>query len=346
MKKNKSHTKTIVSLILLMILLGLFFLGGMLSYKYGFHIQGVKIIRQLAGDDTGARHFYPTPETYSLEPLFNNQDVEPPFSFIVYGHSREPASDMKSAVINGIIEEDPSFVFHMGDMVFYSDENNWRIFDLFEGQIISEDIPFYPVMGNHEYRVFNGEEYYNDREEPLKPIIERFPFLEGRTWYSFSYGGSLFIVLDTNIDHGVGSVQYNWLKDLLNETNAENTFIFLHHPVQPSSSIRTFERTIRDLLEDYQQTGLTRPDIVFTADFYDYSRYITKNIVYISTGGGGTTRNYPDIQGKGNFYKGSGKVFHYTKITVLDDEISFEMIRLNEGSNEWEIGDSFLIRKL
>lgn len=336
MAKKNSFDKHKALLLLAVFLVG--FVSGVFVYKNGLHLGATKFVKNIVNKNDDTKHFYQTPENYNLEPLFENQVVDYPYSFLVYGHSREPANEKKSLLIDEMIEEGPEFIFNLGDMVYYSDDHNWKIFDSFEGKFLVANISFYPVLGNHEYRYSGGIEYYNDPEIALMPLVDRFSFMEDRTWYSFTHGNSLFIVIDSNIDLSIDSVQYEWAKNILDESTSENIFVMLHHPMKPDSSIRQFEKPFRSLLENSQNM----PDIVFSADFYDYTRYYSNDINYISTGGGGTLRIYPEIKQPGNLYGGSGKVFHYTKITVNEDSVIYQMIMLGEN-DELVVADSFSV---
>jgi len=46
--------------------------------------------------------------------IYIKKEVDYPFSFVVYGDSREPAYIEKNDIITQIIKEDPSFVVHVG----------------------------------------------------------------------------------------------------------------------------------------------------------------------------------------------------------------------------------------
>ena len=144
-------------------------------------------------------------------PIFVKKDVEFPFTFIVLGDTQERAGIEKELIINKIIEEKPDFVIRMGDMVGNADEHQWHIFDIYDGKIIRAAIPMYPILGNHEY-----EYSWKDIDQPdiLENYFKRFNFLQGRKWYSFTYGNCKFLMLDSNTDTSPDSYQYKWLNSV------------------------------------------------------------------------------------------------------------------------------------
>jgi len=332
-------------LIILLVLVIIAFFSGALAYKSDLHhkIPGSSaIINFLKGESDS--FFYPSPENPNNTPLFELNNVTYPFSFIVFGDSQEEAGPEKDIIINKVIEENPNFVIKVGDSVVRGDSHQWKIFDLCEGEILRKNISFYPTLGNHEYTSFEKDSL--DSKGPLKYYFDRFKFLDNRRWYSFTYGNSLFLILDSNTNHSEGSMQYNWLVDKLNDTSSKFVFISLHHPPHTKSTahpIRNEEKKLADLLESYSSTGLVKPDIIFSGHCHNYERYVSNNISYVVTGGGGA-QQYKVIRDPDDFYNELGDTYHYTKITVFEDRLDFEMVKLVNLTN-WEVKDSFSISK-
>jgi hypothetical protein len=263
----------------------------------------------------------------------------------VYGDSREPAGYEKDELIAQIIRKHPSFVIHLGDMVDYGQAHQWRLFDLLDGAIISSGIPFYPVLGNHEY--YTNGSYPADPREQLEYYFDRFPFLEHRRWYSFLYGNSLFLFLDTNTDYHTGSTQYQWLLNQLAEAQSRFLFVAFHHPPYtkaPSKQFRKAEMFLANLFEQYAQIGLHDVDIVFASDTHNYERYNHNSINYIVSGGGGAPMDHVERDAD-DFYTKSGETFHYCKVTVFQQRLSFQMIRFDIDSSQWLVSDTFTVSK-
>lgn len=335
-------------LVLALVLVALIgFVTGGIAHSYGFHEKNpvasffANLIR---GEPAGEyeEFYYPAPEQGACE-IFSKSDVEYPFTFLVYGDSREPATYEKDAIIVRIIKENPSFVLHTGDIVRYGDEHHWRIFDLIEGNIISSGIPIYPVLGNHEYHL-RQEEYPEDPQPQLQYYFDRFEFLHNNRWYSFTYGNCRFLLLDTNTDYSPGSYQYDWLMNELGKEDSGFLFVAFHHPPYTKGKpVRESEKEIAALFESCDDRGMIKPDIVFSGHVHNYERYIHEGINYIVSGGGGAEPHTID-RAPNDLFTEEGDTFHYCRITVSETELAFEMIRLIADTGGWETGDTFTLQ--
>ena len=200
-----------------------------------------------------------------------------PFSFAVYGDNRTiPANHQ--LVVNAIELEAPDFVVNVGDIV----ENGWLYgeFDLqFFNQVgaLATTTPFYVAIGNHE------------GESPL--YYSYFSFPGNERWYSFDYGDSRHIVLNSNWRYVQGSLQYKWFEQELQKAQADQVewlFTHCHHPAYSEGSsgdggavdMRT---SIMPLMEQY---GV---DVWFNGHVHDYERGELNGVVHIVSGGGGAS---------------------------------------------------------
>ncbi len=274
--------------------------------------------------------------------IFEREDVSYPFKFIVYGDSRENSTIHRAMIVKKIIEERPDFVINLGDMVTFHDEHQWEIFDAFDGEIIKNGIQFFPVLGNHEYRVARTEIFpkKGDPEILLKGYFKRFPFLEGRRWYTFIYGNCKFIVIDTTTDHSPGSPQYEFLKEEIENSRGKFVFVCMHHPPYTKTKYgkaRKAEKVIAELIEDLNQKGL-KTHIAFTAHKHNYERYLINGINYIVTAGGGAPP-YMVNRSEDDFYKEDGPTYHYCRVTVSENKGIFEMVKLSKDLSKWEVKD-------
>lgn len=81
-----------------------------------------------------------------------------------------------------------------------------------------------PSPGNHDYMTTDATGYFGYFGAAAGPAR--------RGYYSFDLGGWHFISLNSNVEAGVGSPQYEWLKaDLAAATDALCTIAYWHHPV-------------------------------------------------------------------------------------------------------------------
>jgi hypothetical protein len=210
-KMKRLLKKVVVTIGLVIIGLGAFLAGG-IAYKFN---QYQKIPRATYFLNLFEQtHFYPPPLQDNV-PVFETKDLTYPYSCIAYGDSWELAFYEKTALISNVISEKPSFVIHLGDMVYCGDPHQWENFDFSDGNIIKSGIPLFPVLANHEYR--SQKKWY----PPLQYYFDRFKFPKNKRWYSFTFDNSVFLILDTNTDYSPGSEQYRWLMDMLKKMHRD-----------------------------------------------------------------------------------------------------------------------------
>ncbi len=330
------------------------FVGGGIAHRYGFpgRIPVWRSLRNVLSPlpplaDRLAEaiedvFFYPAPMQDSSQ-ILAQIDVSYPFSFVVYGDSREVSSDAKDILLRQILEERPSFFVHVGDLVYSGEEHQWKIFDFFHGDIMSSGIPFYPALGNHEYcvRTEPGSEavtsFPPDPEDQLEHYFARFPHLGNRRWYSFRYGNSLFVVLDTNSEYGEGSPQHTWLLKTLQDASPRFLFVAFHHPPYSATTRkRSAEQFLASIFEGRlygEEGGYRKPDIVFCGHAHTYENHLERGIRYIVTGGGGAK------------LLDSSSRHHYCHMTVYEQSVVFVAKSLDTRTGEWEVTDNFTIEK-
>ena len=328
--------KVVVTIGLMIIAVGVFFAGG-IAYKQNQYqkIPWATYLLNLLEQT----HFYPAPHQDNV-PIFEAKELTYPYSFVVYGDSRELAFYEKTALISNVITEKPSFVIHLGDMVYCGDPHQWENFDFSDGNIIKSGIPLFPVLGNHEYRS-QKEWYPPNPEKQLQYYFDRFKFLKNKRWYSFTYGNSLFLILDTNTDYSPGSEQHRWLMDMLKKNSSRFLFVAFHHPPYSKGyHTRDAEKALAQIIEK----GPVKPDIVFSGHQHNYERYHYNGIHYIVSGGGGTEQG-PVERAPKDFYNQPGDTFHYCKITLSETTAHFEMIKLEKVTGTWQVADTFTISK-
>lgn len=254
-----------------------------------------------------------------------------PFRFAVYGDNRTNHDDHQ-AVVEAIITTKPDFVVNTGDLL----EEGGRLYDwdkFFEiEQILLKSYPLFPCFGNHEGR--GGGEY----------LFQGYFSLPESTgsglYYSFNYGNSHFIIINTEEDISPESGQYNWVANDLGaaEGNPDIVHIFacLHRPAYSSgrhggNEGRPITDTLVPLFEKYDV------DIVFSGHDHDYERCQDPELdrdqpegtIYIVTGGGGAPLYSIDEEHKlaNPFYIGIFESkLHFCQIDVSGENIEVTVI--------------------
>ncbi|MGB9629140.1 MAG: metallophosphoesterase family protein [Thermodesulfobacteriota bacterium] len=243
------------------------------------------------------------------------------FQFGLIGDSRD-GDNVYRKLLQAILGRRPNFIIHLGDMVSKPGEKEWQhFFDLSR----SINLPFFPVVGNHDVgTTLMGEEIY--RKQFILP--------KGKTYYSFLAGEWLFLVLDSEEGRGrILNNQLEWLKNILETSRSGFKWVFLHRPLfLPSDSFKKGRAMDRYPIERDQLHHLFvnhKVKAVFSGDDHRYARSEKDGVFYIITGGGGAPL-HP--------FKETGGYFHYVWVSVEKGRATGEAVDL-----EGRIQDQFVI---
>lgn len=161
------------------------------------------------------------------------------------------------------------------------------------------EAPLFPIAGNHDVSEPAIEQVYESRIGPLT--------------YSFSYGNSRFIALNTEEQGGadrLSSAQVAWLKEDLEHTKANNIFLFLHRPFFAGDWDATWSN-VAEVLQGHPVR------IVFAGHDHGYQYWGERDGVrYVISGG--AERGAPE--------KEAGFV-HYLLVRVRGVEVDWAVIR-------------------
>jgi len=244
-----------------------------------------------------------------------------PFTFLVYGDCRSQR-DRHLSVVESMLEEQAAFAVNTGDMVADGAKIRlWYQFFRIERPLLRR-LPMYPVLGNHELQgswrrgVTAFRRYFEvPSDGPEKGVT-----------YSFVYGNSLFLVLNSNASF-VSTTQTAWARAKL-EAAASNpairhTFVFMHHSPYASG--------IHGENDDAQIAGLPRiltkygVDALFAGHDHVYERGEADGLRYIISGGCGAPL-YP--RRKINPYTAwFESTTHFVRVTVRGDEVEYAALR-------------------
>jgi len=217
--------------------------------------------------------------------LKNPADSTDDYSFVVYGDTQKYVN-MHSRVVQRMYAENPSFVIHCGDLVEKGDSTQDWI-DFFKSmRPLGQKVPYYTVLGNHEYNTFN---YYSALSLPKGGGNYE------KRWYSFEYGDIFFIMLDSNILTGDPNfaAQTAWLEDQLkNSQNKRYRFLVFHHPFWTTS--QEYGPMKENLAQGHELTEFWfdlfikyNVQAVFNGHIHGYERYFKDGIMFVTSGGSG-----------------------------------------------------------
>lgn len=158
-----------------------------------------------------------------------------PMRFVAWGDSGTGSSAQLAVAAR--MEElvpPPMLAFGLGDLV-YSD-GEWENYDprLFEPYAeLFRRAPFWPTMGNHDYRTENGAPYYDAFYLPTQSGAPGHPS-NTESYYSFDHGMVHFTCLDSeSSDSRPGSPMHDWATADLDDARARGKrwlIVYMHHP--------------------------------------------------------------------------------------------------------------------
>jgi len=236
----------------------------------------------LTGLEPSKKYDYTVPGHADLKGSFKTAPAptaKEPYTFVVYGDTRT-RHDVHRRVIGELMKHGiPDFIIHTGDLVADGNDSSlWPIFFDIEKDLLSKTA-FFPSLGNHE----RNTRYFGEIFQAEAP------------YYSFDWGNSHFIVLNSDIPNSAPSPrmrdlfwaeQTKWLEDdLASHQKADHRFVVAHHPPFTAVFRRQGENehmaALIPMLEKYHVTaGLFGHD-------HNYQHYVKNGIHYIGTGGGG-----------------------------------------------------------
>lgn len=215
------------------------------------------------------------------------------------------------------IRQEPSeLIAYTGDIVENDTEANYT-------EAVSRMSQFHaPVLiaiGNHEISGTGSRTNYQRHF--------------GDPTYTYVYGNTRFIVLDSASGHLTGSdaSQWLWLQQVLESAIEPNVFVLMHVPPdQVSASGEDFNtghgfmdkaeaQRFYDLLGECKRKNPDKTLIVFSGDFHVYHEKVVQGVHYIISGGGGKQAHIAPE--KGGYY-------HYMNVRVNGGDVAWEVVPL------------------
>jgi hypothetical protein len=248
-----------------------------------------------------------------------------PFTFLVYGDHRPDVGDVAPAALGQLVElmaaRQPRFVISLGDHVLHSNPTAWASYAA-QTDRIHGNASYWVTMGNHD----------NPGTLDMASWYE-WPDKATRNYYSFDYGNSHVVVLDsyavgTNL---LGAAQIAWLNADLAATMAKHRFICVHDPLFPTGShigsSLDVNATLRDAL--WQLFENRSVEVVFVAHEHYYYRLQVGTITQITSGGGAAPLA---LATRFNTYPVEvyHQLFHYVKVDVAGDTVTYTTYDIND----------------
>lgn len=250
------------------------------------------------------------------------------FSFVVLGDNRPNDPNAPQPAIYGEIIREinllrPAFVVHTGDMILSSREESvlrrqWKDFLKVTKKL---DVPFYPVVGNHDAG------WYPKTQDIYREMVR--PDL----YYSFDFKDCHFVILDTEVVGNVGKIgkkQLAWLKvDLEKHRSDQQIFVFLHRPIYPKmvDGNGRFHSPLSKSSRDSLARMMTqyRVKAVFAGHEHLYDKSVHGGVTYYITGGSGAPLYAPPTK---------GGIHHYLRVAVDENGVTVTIRKPGSSSTD------------
>jgi hypothetical protein len=233
------------------------------------------------------------------------------FQFLVVGDSQSASASATPypaavTIASRMQLQTPNLVMHTGDMIFGSADclgdtspwsqyirNYFNVYRAMQGRI-----PFFTTIGNHEvqYGGCGYQAYLSVQALPTNGA-------SGHTeeYYSFDWGNTHFVVLDSNQYLGTTYPEAVWLNNDLQATTKPWKLVFLHVPAYSSGSSGSNSSVLNNLVPIFEARGV---NAVFNGHDHGYERTCpirsgacttteSGGVVYFTNGGGGAYTGSP-----------------------------------------------------
>jgi Calcineurin-like phosphoesterase/Carbohydrate family 9 binding domain-like len=260
-------------------------------------------------------------ESRLVERSLEKLDAAPPsspdcFEFIVVADSNSLKPLEQPEVFRQCVREfnilRPNLVVHSGDMILGgAAEGLPPQWDLFDEVIEACEPPFFPLPGNHDITDPASEQLWLDRIGP--------------THYTFTYGNSLFILLNTEEQGAVQRIsdeQAAWARQQLEASEAENVFVFLHrpyftHPGDPDEAATLWDKHWSNMAEVFRGHPVRG---VFAGHVHNYRDCGIRDGVRYTICGGASVYGMNGPEEEGNFN-------HYLLVRVRGTDVTWSVIK-------------------
>jgi len=219
-----------------------------------------------------------------------------PFAFAVISDTQSNPT-VAGKLAHFAWEQRPSFLLHPGDLVDTGgNDSHWTQQFFPSMSELIRNVPFYPVLGNHEQ---NARNYFDYVALP-----------DPEFYYTYTFGNTQFFMIDSNRNVDPESEQYQWLDKQLAESRATWKLVCHHHPPYTSDAddygqlFKTNVSTrgdmrVRKLVPLYEKHNV---DLVWNGHIHSYERTwpiregraaASGAPIYMITGGGGGSLETP-----------------------------------------------------
>ncbi len=262
--------------------------------------------------------------------------------FVVLGDTRgkspweffaEKPGKIRTEILDEVALCKPAFVINLGDLVLRGGSARyWLEFDRLNAGIRQQEIPYFPILGNHEMQ--------GNTQAGLRNYFTRFPSLKEHRWYSCQWKSVGFIMLDSNIStltHDQRSEQIRWYNAELERFEADPKVKYVvacaHKPPFTNRAKTALgSESTKSLVEPFLKFEKT--SLFFSGHVHSYERFRVGSKLFIVSGGGGAPRGRVVVDPAKQKYKDqfSGdelRFFHLCLVQLRGDSLGVRVLRLD-----------------
>lgn len=191
-------------------------------------------------------------ETVAEHPVRTAPKADESFRILAFGDSGS-GDEHQYRLAEKMASAGADIVVHTGDLIYMEGERKDYPEKFYRpyASLIAR-VPFYPSMGNHDFRTERGapmfEEFVLPKNGPPSSTPERH--------YWFDFGSARFVAIDTDLTmKDLGSVVAPWLDKVLQDAGNRWKIVFFHHPVYTNGRYSPTYRLWRTILPIMEAHG-------------------------------------------------------------------------------------------
>ena len=260
---------------------------------------------------------------------------------------RNNNTEMRDLLFEDILADSSSAVFHLGDLVGKGyDPMDWNTIDKFVDSLKSKNIPFYPVLGNHELILLP--------EKGKKNFQNRYP-IHSQGGYLVRHDSLVVILLNSNFGHlseDEINEQEDWLEDTLDDLDDDDSvklvIVGTHYsPYTNSTRVGPDEKVQKYFVDEFMDSEKAKLFLSGHSHAFEHFRFEDKDFLVIGGGGGPQQKLLVgnDVRWKDHFdSENEYRRFHYIKVIKEINRYKVEVIMADSTYSYLEKSYAFDIK--
>ncbi len=261
---------------------------------------------------------------------------------------REKNDRERRLIIDEVTGRGPAFVVHLGDLTTRGgSKKHWEEFDDMHKEFRKNKISYLPVLGNHDFCGGN--------QKALQNWFGRFPHLDQRRWYSFSWKKIAFIMVDSNFSTMTKEqirVQTEWFQNQLQTFDGNRAIDFIivcsHEPPFTNSRVIRPNKDVESVFAN-PFLQIQKAGVFFSGHSHSYERFKVHDKFFVVCGGGGGPRHKLTIDPSKRRYEDlfvgpELRSLHFCEVENGKDGLRFRKLSLNPNDT-FTVADPLIVPK-